>query len=67
MLEDWLKKQGLELKDRKDLITNAGQTVPGYDKSSEGVEFFVHTPFSDSIDDEEIDRNKASLVVQVTF
>ena len=67
LLEDWLKKQGLELKDRKDLITNAGQTVPGYDKSSEGVEFFVHTPFSDSIDDEEIDRNKASLVVQVTF
>lgn len=66
-LEDWLKKQGLKLKDRKDQITNAGQTVPGYDKSSEGVEFFVHAPFSDSIDDEEIDRNKASLVVQATF
>ena len=67
LLEDWLKKQGLELKNLKDLITNAGQTVPGYDKSSEGVEFFVHAPFSDSIDDEEIERNKASLVVQATF
>ena len=67
LLEDWLKKQGLELKDREDLITNAGQTVPGYDKPSEGVEFFVHSPFSESIDDEEIERNKASFVVQATF
>ena len=67
LLEDWLKKQGLKLKDRIDLITHAGETVPGYDKSSEGVEFFVHAPFSKSIDNEEIDRNKASLVVQATF
>jgi beta-lactamase superfamily II metal-dependent hydrolase len=67
LLEDWLKEQGLKLEDRKALITNAGQIIPGYDKSSEGVEFFVHAPFSESIDDEEIERNKASLVVQVTF
>ena len=67
LLEKWLKKQGLKLKDREDLITNAGQTVPGYDKSSEGVEFFVHAPFSESIEDEEIERNEASLVVQATF
>ncbi|MYB63291.1 hypothetical protein F4X73_01260 [Candidatus Poribacteria bacterium] len=67
LLEDWLKEKGIELKDRKYLITNAGQTVPGYKKSSEGVEFFVHAPFSDSINDEEIERNKASLVVQATF
>ena len=67
LLEDWLKEQGLELEDRKDLITNAGQTVPGYDKSSEGVEFFVHAPFSDSIEDDVIERNDAALVVQATF
>ena len=67
LLEDWLKKQGLKLKDREHLITNAGQTIPGYSKSSEGVEFFVHAPFSKSIDDEEIERNEASLVVQATF
>ena len=69
LLEDWLKEQGLELEDRKDLITNAGQTVPGYDKSSEGVEFFVHAPFSRTVDEsgEEIERNEASLVVQATF
>ena len=67
LLEDWLKEQGLELEDRKDLITNAGQTIPGYDKSSEGVEFFVHAPFSDSIEDDVIERNDAALVVQATF
>ena len=67
LLEDWLKEQGLELEDRKDLITNAGQTVPGYNKSSEGVEFFVHAPFSDSIEDDVIERNDAALVVQATF
>ena len=67
LLEDWLKEQGLELEDRKELITNAGQTVPGYDKSSEGVEFFVHAPFSDSIKDDVIERNDAALVVQATF
>ena len=67
LLEDWLKEQELELEDRKDLITNAGQTVPGYDKSSEGVEFFVHAPFSDSIEDDVIERNDAALVVQATF
>lgn len=49
------------------MITHAGQIIPGYNKSSEGVEFFVHAPFSESIDDEEIERNKASLVVQATF
>ena len=67
LLEDWLEEQGLKLEDRKALITNAGQIIPGYNKSSEGVEFFVHAPFSESIDDEEIERNKASFVVQATF
>lgn len=69
LLEDWLKEQGLELKDREDLITNAGETIPGYIKSADGIEFFVHAPFSRSIeeDGEEIERNEASLVVQATF
>ena len=66
LLEDWLEEQGLKLKDREHLITNAGETVPGFDKSSEGVEFFVHAPFSESVDDD-IVRNDAALVVQATF
>ena len=64
-----MEDQDLTLEERKDLITNAGETVPGYEKSSEGVEFFVHAPFSRTIDEggEEIERNEASLVVQATF
>ena len=69
LLEEWLEDQNLTLESRKDLITNAGETIPGYKKSSEGVEFFVHAPFSRTIDDdgEEIERNEAALVVQATF
>lgn len=66
LLKEWLEDQGLTLKDREHLITNAGQIVPGFDKSSEGVEFFVHAPFSESVDGN-IVRNDAALVVQATF
>lgn len=68
-LKKWLEDQNLKLEDREDLITNAGEIIPGYSKSSDGVEFFVHAPFSRSIEEngEEIERNEASLVVQATF
>ena len=66
-LKEWLEEQDLKLEDREELITHAGVTVPGYKKSSEGVEFFVHAPFSDSIEDDVIERNDAALVVQATF
>lgn len=68
-LKEWLEEQGLTLEKRKHLITNAGETVPDYNKSSDAVEFFVHAPFSRTVDEdgEEIERNEASLVVQVTF
>ena len=68
-LKEWLEDQDVKLEDREDLITSAGETIPGYDKSSEGVEFFVHAPFSRTVDEggEEIERNEAALVVQATF
>lgn len=68
-LKKWLEDQDIKLEDREDLITIAGETIPGYSKSSDGVEFFVHAPFSRSVEEngEEIERNEASLVVQVTF
>ena len=65
-LKKWIEDQDLELEDREHLITSAGETVPGYEKSSKGVEFFVHAPFSESAEDE-IERNEAALVVQATF
>ena len=66
-LKDWLEKEGLNPKDFEHLITGAGQTVPGFDLLIDGVEFFVHSPFSTSIDGETIDRNCAALVMQATF
>jgi len=68
MLKDWLKKQGIDFDSVKHLITDAGQTVPGFDKQSDGVEFFVHSPFAKRLNEKEVvDRNCDSLVFQVTF
>jgi glyoxylase-like metal-dependent hydrolase (beta-lactamase superfamily II) len=45
-LRGWLKAQGLELDDRRHLITDAGQLVPGWEKDVQGIEFFAHSPFA---------------------
>jgi hypothetical protein len=67
-LEDWCQKNGLSLKDREALITNAGEVVPGLTKESDGVEFFAHCPFAHRTENgEELDRNDDALVVQATF
>lgn len=67
-LEDWCKRNGVKLSDRKHLITNAGNVIPGFTKDANGVEFFAHCPFAHSTDSaEEFDRNNDSLVVQATF
>lgn len=68
MLADWCSKNGLSLKDRAHLITNAGEVVPGLTKETNGVEFFAHCPFAHRTEKgEELDRNDDSLVVQATF
>ena len=65
-LKDWLKKNGLTLEERRHLITDAGQLVPGYDAG--GVEFFVHSPFATRQDDNEVvQRNDDALVLHVTL
>jgi len=68
LLDDWLEKEGINPSDRRGLITDAGQLVPGYEKYSMGVEFFVHSPFATrSADGELLDRNKDSIALQATF
>jgi hypothetical protein len=64
-LEDWLSRNNVTLADRRSLITEAGQLVPGW--TGDGVEFFVHCPFAHRVDDQEIDRNEDSLILQATF
>ncbi len=66
-LNDWFKEEGIDPGNVSKLIIGAGDTVPGFDKDSEGVEFFVHSPFSKMLDKEEIDRNGAGIVLQATF
>ncbi len=66
LLEEWLSENGLSLDERQHLITNAGNLVPTFDIETMGAEFFVHAPFSESVDGN-ILRNDAALVLQVVF
>jgi hypothetical protein len=64
-LHDWMEKQGLDVADYTDFIVDAGRLVPNLTLQSDGIEFFVHSPFAEHCEDKLIDRNDASLVFQV--
>jgi len=66
-LRKWCEDEGINFEDRKKLITDAGQLVPGWNKNAQGVEFFVHSPFAKHAEDEIIDRNESSIVMQAIF
>jgi hypothetical protein len=69
-LKAWLEKEGLTLESRQHLITDAGNTVPGFSKTgTEKVEFFIHCPFGWRQDENDgvVDRNQDSVVFQATF
>jgi len=66
LLRTWLEDQGVSLESRAHLVSDAGTTV--WSKATEGVEFFVHSPFASRMDDcSLVDRNKDSLVLQGIF
>ena len=66
-LAEWLKSEGLSLEQRKHLITDAGQLVPGFDLEQDGVEFFVHSPFARDADGKTVLRNESALILHTTF
>ncbi len=67
-LVEWLEDQGLSLEERSDLITHAGECIPGFSIAQDGVEFFVHAPFAEASEDgKHIIRNETSLVLHATF
>lgn len=66
-LKEWLENQGKNLKDYESLITNAGRLAPGWTKETNGIEFFVHSPFAERVDDGFLDRNSNCLVMQATI
>jgi hypothetical protein len=67
-LKAWLEAEGISFDERKHLITDAGQLVPGFTTLIDGVEFFVHSPFATRQNERElIDRNGDCLVLHATF
>lgn len=67
-LTKWLAGEGLSVADRRSLITDAGQLVPGWQAEIQGVEFFVHSPFACRTDDGTyVERNDGCLVLHATF
>lgn len=67
-LKQWLEDQGIPFESRKHLFVDAGQLVPSFGIPTDGVEFFVHSPFASRLNDSEVvDRNIDSIFVQVTF
>ena len=67
VLDDWLRKQGINPRARSHLIVGAGSIVPGFRLGNAGIEFFVHAPFSDQRDKSEVDRNGESSVFHATI
>jgi len=66
-LKRWLEENGLRVESRRHLITDAGQIVPGFSLNIDGVEFFCHSPFMKHVDQGDIFRNEAALILNVRF
>ena len=68
LLDDWLRKKGINPEDRKHLITDAGSCVPEFSLKDNGLEVFVHSPHASRTEDDELlNRNRDSLALQATF
>jgi hypothetical protein len=68
LLRDWFEAEKIPFESRSHLITDAGNLIPGWEKGSDGVEFFVHSPFAARLNNDQlVDRNRDSLVLHATF
>lgn len=66
-LAGWCSDNGISLEGRRHLITDAGNTVPGYSIQNDGVEFFSHSPFAHRDGESLQSRNDGSVFLQATF
>ncbi len=67
-LKQWCEDNDVDLDERRALITDAGQLAPEFTLASDGVEFFVHSPFAVRQDANTVeDRNCDALVMHATF
>lgn len=64
----WCADKGINLDERRHLITDAGTTAPEFTLERDGAEFFIHSPFAKRQDTNTVeDRNGDSLIFQVAF
>ena len=67
-LNEWLENEDIDPKDRRDCIATAGTVLSNFSLEEDGVEVFVHSPFSYQDDDgNRYDRNASSSVFQVSI
>jgi len=67
-LDDFVASHDLDSDKIKNLVTHSGELVPGFSKEGDGVEIFLHSPFSGHITDEKsINRNRCSTILHFTF
>jgi len=67
-LHQWMKDEKISFEERKHLITDAGELIPGFSTLVDGVEFFVHSPFATRQNESElVERNINCLVLHATF
>jgi hypothetical protein len=66
-LDQFLKDNGIDPAQRRHLISDAGTLCPEFILETDGVEFFVHSPFAEHCDGELIVRNTTALFMQATF
>jgi len=66
-LKQWLDSHSINFEEREHLITDAGKEVPGFTRANDEVEFFVHSPFAEHVDEGYEDKNESSLVMHATF
>lgn len=65
-MKDWCDQQeDIDYESVKHLFVDAGSLVPGFTLGTNGVEFFVHSPFAS--ESQNIDRNREAITVQATF
>lgn len=68
LLEAWLNNEGLTLASRQHLITDAGTLAPEFNLATDGIEFFIHSPFASRMNTREvIVRNDDLLTFQARF
>lgn len=65
-LKEWFDEEGLNMNDFSNFFVDAGKLVPGFELQTDGIEFFVHSPFAVHQDDGTLaERNQCSIVMQV--